>query len=179
MVNFDKLNSFAFFRFWDDRSLLLSFNVVLIIFVLLDRYMPLYMYSLELYPNYLRGYGYLMSVNTAMRLYEEGHHIPIIHLEDVFLTGTYRKISTCWELFIFNGFYKMFFPLWVSQSRHVLEPSRLPSVRNSSVDENPISVFLRSLCVQINLVRNNDTWCWGIFLVPRPVFGCDLQQSGV
>lgn len=50
--------------------------------------MPTYMYPYKIYPNYLSGVGYLMSSNVAMKLYEESFAVPIIHMEDVFITGT-------------------------------------------------------------------------------------------
>lgn len=49
--------------------------------------MPRYMYSDKLYPNYLKGYGYFMSISVALRLYEEAFNIPVVHMEDVFFTG--------------------------------------------------------------------------------------------
>lgn len=49
--------------------------------------MPSYLYSNKVYPNYVAGYGYLMSLNVALRLYEEAFNVPIIHMEDVFITG--------------------------------------------------------------------------------------------
>lgn len=55
----------------------------------ISRYMPAYLYSEELYPNYLSGYGYVMSIRIALSLYEEAFSVPIIHMEDVFLTGKY------------------------------------------------------------------------------------------
>lgn len=51
--------------------------------------MPTYLYSEEQYPNYLTGFAYLISTNIALSLYEEALTVPIIHMEDVFLTGTH------------------------------------------------------------------------------------------
>lgn len=45
------------------------------------------MYSEKVYPNYLSGYGYFMSTNVALKLYEESFNIPLVHMEDVFFTG--------------------------------------------------------------------------------------------
>lgn len=50
-------------------------------------YMPSYMYPYKVYPYYLSGVGYLMSLQVALRLYEEAFSIPIIHMEDVYITG--------------------------------------------------------------------------------------------
>ncbi len=49
--------------------------------------MPPYLFSEKEYPPYLEGYGYFMSMNVALKLYEEAIDVPIIHLEDVFITG--------------------------------------------------------------------------------------------
>lgn len=45
------------------------------------------MYSDPLYPNYLSGTGYLMSVDVADKLYKAALITPIFHLEDVYITG--------------------------------------------------------------------------------------------
>lgn len=50
-------------------------------------YMPSYMYDKYLYPNYLSGTGYVMSSDAAAILYREALKTPLLHLEDVFLTG--------------------------------------------------------------------------------------------
>jgi len=66
--------------------------------------MPTYLYPLELYPDYLEGYCYLMSASVALGLYDEAYSIPIVHIEDVFLTGALIIIiifssSTCRVLY--------------------------------------------------------------------------------
>lgn len=50
-------------------------------------YTPVYMYSGTIYPNYLSGTGYVMSMDVAHRLYNASLATPIFHLEDVYLTG--------------------------------------------------------------------------------------------
>lgn len=50
-------------------------------------YTPVYMYSGNIYPNYLSGTGYVMSMDVAARLYNASLSTPIFHLEDVYLTG--------------------------------------------------------------------------------------------
>lgn len=45
------------------------------------------MYSHRLYPNYLSGTGYVMSINVAHQLYQVALKTPLFHLEDVFITG--------------------------------------------------------------------------------------------
>ena len=57
------------------------------------RYMPSYMYPYKVYPYYLSGVGYLMSLQVALKLYEEAFSIPIIHMEDVYITGTCLLIT--------------------------------------------------------------------------------------
>lgn len=54
---------------------------------LYSRYMPSYMYPYKMYPYYLSGVGYFMSTQVALKLYEEAFSIPIIHMEDVYITG--------------------------------------------------------------------------------------------
>lgn len=50
-------------------------------------YAPKYMYNKEVYPQYLSGSGYLMSIDAAIQLYKVALRTPLLHLEDVFLTG--------------------------------------------------------------------------------------------
>lgn len=45
------------------------------------------MYGKKFYPNYLSGTGYLMTMDTAAKLYNASMEIPLLHLEDVYLTG--------------------------------------------------------------------------------------------
>lgn len=64
--------------------------------------MPSYMYPYTVYPNYLSGVGYLMSLNVALKLYEEAFNIPIIHMEDVYITGIYNERDSSIERFHVN-----------------------------------------------------------------------------
>lgn len=50
-------------------------------------YTPVYMFSGSVFPNYLSGTGYVMSMDVAARLYNASLVTPIFHLEDVYLTG--------------------------------------------------------------------------------------------
>ncbi|XP_029176745.1 beta-1,3-galactosyltransferase 1-like [Nylanderia fulva] len=50
-------------------------------------YTPKYMYSEKTYPNYLSGTGYVMSMNVASKLYQAALITPLLHLEDVYITG--------------------------------------------------------------------------------------------
>ncbi|XP_018567580.1 beta-1,3-galactosyltransferase 1 isoform X2 [Anoplophora glabripennis] len=50
-------------------------------------YSPRYMYKEQIYPNYLSGTSYLMSLDVAEKLFTAALSTPIFHLEDVYLTG--------------------------------------------------------------------------------------------
>lgn len=50
-------------------------------------YSPVYMFSGNMYPNYLSGTGYVMSMDSAVSLYNVSLSTQIFHLEDIFLTG--------------------------------------------------------------------------------------------
>lgn len=52
-------------------------------------YAPNYMYSEKIYPNYLSGTGYVMSIDVVPKLYQAALRVPIFHLEDVYITGIY------------------------------------------------------------------------------------------
>ncbi|KAL0108517.1 hypothetical protein PUN28_015213 [Cardiocondyla obscurior] len=54
-------------------------------------YTPKYMYSEKTYPNYLSGTGYVMSMNVAAKLYQAALVTPLLHLEDVYVTGLCAK----------------------------------------------------------------------------------------
>ena len=49
------------------------------------------MYSERTYPNYLSGTGYVMSSDVASRLYKAALTTPLLHLEDVYITGVCAK----------------------------------------------------------------------------------------
>lgn len=50
-------------------------------------YAPNYMYSGEVYPDYLSGTAYVMTFESSQRLYKGSLMTPLFHLEDVYLTG--------------------------------------------------------------------------------------------
>ncbi|XP_015610487.1 beta-1,3-galactosyltransferase 1 isoform X2 [Cephus cinctus] len=50
-------------------------------------YTPKYMYAERTYPNYLSGTGYVMSLDVAGKLYQAALSTPLLHLEDVYVTG--------------------------------------------------------------------------------------------
>ncbi|CAK9812421.1 Beta-1,3-galactosyltransferase 1 [Anthophora plagiata] len=54
-------------------------------------YTPKYMYSEKIYPNYLSGTGYVMSLDVAIKLYHAALKTPLLHLEDVYVTGLCAK----------------------------------------------------------------------------------------
>ncbi|KAL2717977.1 hypothetical protein V1478_011853 [Vespula squamosa] len=54
-------------------------------------YMPKYMYPEKVYPNYLSGTGYVMSIDVAFKLYQAALTTPLLHLEDVYITGLCAK----------------------------------------------------------------------------------------
>lgn len=52
------------------------------------------MFDGETFPDYLAGIGYVMSIDTAMRLYNVSMHTPLLYLEDVYLTGQFICFSS-------------------------------------------------------------------------------------
>lgn len=50
-------------------------------------YAPSYMFSKKVYPNYLSGTGYVMSMDVVPKLYAAALRVPIFHLEDIYITG--------------------------------------------------------------------------------------------
>lgn len=75
-------------------------NTILLLFF---RYTPMYMYSGNIYPNYLSGTGYVMSMDVAMKLYNASLTTPVFHLEDVYLTGklSVKNCHRAMSLFLF------------------------------------------------------------------------------
>lgn len=45
------------------------------------------MFDGETYPTYLSGAGYVFSMDVAEKLYNASMDTPLLHLEDVYLTG--------------------------------------------------------------------------------------------
>ncbi|XP_052838485.1 beta-1,3-galactosyltransferase 1 [Drosophila gunungcola] len=50
-------------------------------------YMPSYMFRGGVYPQYLCGSGYLLSIDVVPRLYKASLGTKMVHLEDLFVTG--------------------------------------------------------------------------------------------
>lgn len=57
------------------------------------------MYEDKVYPNYLSGSGYVMSIDAVAKLYNATLSAPLFHLEDVYLTGDAPSI---YKLMIFE-----------------------------------------------------------------------------
>lgn len=60
------------------------------------------MYDPELYPNYLSGTGYVMSVDVADKLFKTTLETPIFHLEDVYLSGNFQYKIVLFKRVFFN-----------------------------------------------------------------------------
>ncbi|XP_043288700.1 beta-1,3-galactosyltransferase 1-like isoform X2 [Venturia canescens] len=56
-------------------------------------YAPKYMFSEKTYPNYLSGTGYVMSLDVAEKLYDAALSTPLLHLEDVYITGVCARYA--------------------------------------------------------------------------------------
>ncbi|XP_065208904.1 beta-1,3-galactosyltransferase 1-like [Planococcus citri] len=70
-----------------------------------ERFMPKYMYPYQVYPDYLGGAGYLMSVDVAKGLYEKALKTSYIHLEDVFVTGLCAESANIKRSYDFRFYY--------------------------------------------------------------------------
>nr|ACO14609.1 Beta-1,3-galactosyltransferase 1 [Caligus clemensi] len=51
---------------------------------------PKYVYKEDIFPNAASGSGYLFDVEAGMCLYRKSLEVPLINLEDIFLTGLLR-----------------------------------------------------------------------------------------
>lgn len=49
--------------------------------------MPRFLFPERRYPDYLAGSGYVMSLDVADQLYKVAESKPMIHIEDIFITG--------------------------------------------------------------------------------------------
>lgn len=56
-------------------------------------YTPEYMFYEDVYPNYLAGCAYIMSRKVASTLYHVSLSLPLLHHEDVFITGICAKAA--------------------------------------------------------------------------------------
>lgn len=55
-------------------------------------YAPKYMYVDKVYPPYLSGTGYVMSIDVVRKLFEASFKVPVFHLEDVYITGLVSRV---------------------------------------------------------------------------------------
>ncbi|XP_031639478.1 beta-1,3-galactosyltransferase 1-like [Contarinia nasturtii] len=55
---------------------------------------PRYMYDKTNYPNYLSGTAYVFTMDASEKLYNASMVMPILHLEDVYLTGICAENAT-------------------------------------------------------------------------------------
>lgn len=63
------------------------------------------MYDKETFPNYLSGSGYVFTIDTAIKLYNASLEMPLLHLEDVYLTGElYFAIKSCYSIDLMTNF---------------------------------------------------------------------------
>lgn len=49
------------------------------------------MYGDGTFPMYLSGSGYILSIDVAKKLYNASMDVPLLHLEDVYLTGNKKN----------------------------------------------------------------------------------------
>lgn len=52
-----------------------------------SRYVPPYVFSEKMYPDYLSGTGYVMSTDIVSDLLRMTERTPFFHLEDIYVTG--------------------------------------------------------------------------------------------
>lgn len=50
-------------------------------------YSPVHMYPHDFHPNFLSGSAFVMSMDTALKIYQIALNMPIYHLDDVYYTG--------------------------------------------------------------------------------------------
>ena len=57
------------------------------------RYTPYYMWDRPVFPPYLFGAGYLMSRSAVRKLLAASIAVPLLHIEDVYVTGLLQPKS--------------------------------------------------------------------------------------
>ena len=57
------------------------------------RYIPYYMWDRPVFPPYLYGAGYLMSRSAVRKLLVASITVPMLHIEDVYVTGLLQQKS--------------------------------------------------------------------------------------
>jgi beta-1,3-galactosyltransferase 1 len=56
-------------------------------------YVPRYMMSNEVFPNYVSGIGYVLAYESVKVLYEKSLDTPILYLEDAYMTGVVAELA--------------------------------------------------------------------------------------
>ncbi|KAK5647228.1 hypothetical protein RI129_002120 [Pyrocoelia pectoralis] len=56
-------------------------------------FVPRHMYVREIYPNYLSGVAYVMTADIAVKLFNTALTVPLLYLEDVYVTGLCTKAA--------------------------------------------------------------------------------------
>ncbi|XP_054279363.1 beta-1,3-galactosyltransferase 1-like [Macrosteles quadrilineatus] len=69
-------------------------------------YTPQYIFNEPYFPNYLSGTGYVMSQDVVSKLYKAALSTPIIHLEDVYITGVCSRAAGVKPLNHYGFFYQ-------------------------------------------------------------------------
>lgn len=104
-------------------------------------YAPTYMFEDKVYPNYLSGSGYVMSMDAAAKLYNATLSIPLFHLEDVYLTGeSFYSISMAKLKTIFQILHKILLQAFVPKppkyQRDIINSSAIcPSRTHANLKE--------------------------------------------
>ncbi|KAJ3647346.1 hypothetical protein Zmor_019230 [Zophobas morio] len=132
-------------------------------------YSPRYMYSGRVYPNYLSGTGYVMSVDVAEKLYKAALQTPIFHLEDVYITGicakkarvrphnnslfTYQKLN--YDLCLFMKLYTAhrFTPVDIRKTYNLLKDNNV--TRECLTQKNSFNV---NHWIMNNIIKVNKTY---------------------
>ena len=56
-------------------------------------YVPMESYSMDVYPPYCSGTGYITSINVVKKIYHVSPDVPFFHLEDVYVSFCVRAIG--------------------------------------------------------------------------------------
>nr|XP_017104294.2 beta-1,3-galactosyltransferase 1-like [Drosophila bipectinata] len=104
-------------------------------------YVPKYIYPGSMFPKYLSGSGYLMSIDVVRRLYEAAWSTRMIHIEDLFVTGLCSLAAEVnpvkSPLFILNNSHKTCF-IKGSVVQHDVGISRIKNVFNRFTNNKTI-----------------------------------------
>jgi beta-1,3-galactosyltransferase 1 len=56
-------------------------------------YVPRYMMSNDIFPDYVSGIGYVLAYESVRALYEQSLRTPILYLEDAYMTGVVAELA--------------------------------------------------------------------------------------